>query len=67
MRTLEAWIIDDLLRQEREGRERERPALRLPIGPPPGWIPPPPSDDIEEAPERGVIIIDLNGGETIRL
>lgn len=39
---MDAYIINEIKKREREKLEREnRPSLRIPFGPPPGWEPPP--------------------------
>lgn len=52
---MDAWIIDRI-RKEREQRERqERPALRLPVPPPPAIRP---EGSKQDEQERGVTTID---------
>ena len=37
---MDAYIINEIKKREREKLEREnRPSLRIPFGPPPGWEP----------------------------
>ena len=54
---LDAFIIDELKRREREEREesRQRPALEIPVD----EEAPPPDGDDDDGEDRGVIIIDL--------
>ncbi len=64
---LEAYIIDQIRKQQEREQEDRRPSLQLPVGPPPGWL-----EREEEREEerrrqeqdsgeadRGVIIIQL--------
>jgi hypothetical protein len=59
---LDAFIIEEIRRRERERvkQERERPFVELPI-PSPEERPPRRSEreDGEERPKRGVVVIDL--------
>lgn len=60
---LDAFIISDLLRKQRQEREdRQRPRLQIPVGPPPGWSPP--ATEADDEGERGVLIIDLTDDDT---
>lgn len=37
---MDAYIINEIKKREREKLERDnRPSLRIPFGPPPGWEP----------------------------
>jgi hypothetical protein len=56
---LDAFIIEEIKRRERARQERERPVIELPV--PPAEEPPRRrSDEGEEKPRRGVVIIDLS-------
>jgi hypothetical protein len=58
---LDAFIIEEIKRRERarQERDRDRPAIELPL--PPAEEPPRRrSDEEEEKPPRGVVIIDLS-------
>jgi hypothetical protein len=51
---LDAWIIEELRRKEKEIVEQERPFLELPIDDPKKY-----EKKIEEEPKRGVVEIQL--------
>lgn len=51
---LDAYIIDELKREEEQRREEQRPQLELPL-PPPGWQP----QEQPEEPKRGVVTIQI--------
>ena len=56
---LDAFIIEEIKRRERAREERDRPAIELPLPP----VEKPPrrrSDEEDEKPRRGVVIIDLS-------
>jgi hypothetical protein len=57
---LDAYIIDQIKRQEEERRreEQHRPVIQIPLTPPISEKKPEESDSEEDQP-RGVIIIDL--------
>lgn len=58
---LDAYIIEEIKRREEEKRRREdgqRPQLEIPIYPPDQGSTPAKRD--EDAPERGVVIIDYS-------
>jgi hypothetical protein len=58
---LDAFIIEEIKRRERNREERDRPALEIPL-PVPEERPKRRSDaEDDERPQRGVIIIDLLG------
>jgi hypothetical protein len=58
---LDAFIIEEIKRRERNREERERPALEIPL-PVPEERPSRRTDaDDDEKPQRGVIVIDLCG------
>ncbi|HZH16080.1 MAG TPA: hypothetical protein VE057_17150 [Archangium sp.] len=58
---LDAFIIEEIKRRERNREERDRPALEIPL-PVPEDRPKRRSDaEDDERPQRGVIIIDLLG------
>ncbi len=50
------WMIEKLRREREERTERERPALRLPVMPPP--IPAPEREPVRD--ERGTATINFN-------
>ena len=50
---LDAYIIDQIRRRHERRREEERPSIRIPLGPPPGWEP---EVEAEDEPKRVVII-----------
>lgn len=60
---LDAFIIDRIRRQEWEEAERrreiERPMLEIPLPEAPLQRPHDDHEDVEEKPQRGVIVIDL--------
>jgi len=56
---LDAYVIEEIKRRERERSRDDRPAVELPLPPP---APPPaerPDDDRKD--DRGVVIIDYSG------
>jgi hypothetical protein len=56
---LDAFIIEEIKRRERARQERERPAIELPV--PPAEAPARRrSDEEDDKPPRGVVIIDLS-------
>ncbi|ATB34402.1 hypothetical protein [Melittangium boletus] len=58
---LDAFIIEEIKRRERNREERERPVLEIPL-PGPDERPRRRSDaEDDEKPPRGVIVIDLLG------
>lgn len=58
---LDAYVIEEIKRREREHGRDERPAVELPL-PPPGPGPAPERDrDDRDGDERGVVIIDYSG------
>jgi hypothetical protein len=57
--TLETFIIDEVRKRER--RRDERPAIELPLPEPELERPPRKSDNDEQTPKRGVVVIDLFG------
>lgn len=59
---IDAFIIDELKRREREEehrRDQERPFLELPLPMPISPDVWPTAEEDEDAPERGVVIIDF--------
>lgn len=57
---LDAWIIEELRREERERQQEDRPVVELPL-----YLPVEDRQEMEESPvpsERGVVIIDMLGG-----
>jgi hypothetical protein len=59
---LDAYVIEEIKRRERErnGDER-RPVVELPLPPGPGTPPSPGSADDDRKDDRGVVIIDYSG------
>ncbi len=56
---LDAFIIEEIKRRERVREERERPMVELPL-PSPDERPKRRSEtDLEDPPQRGVVVIDL--------
>ncbi|MGZ9097213.1 MAG: hypothetical protein ACXW30_02820 [Micavibrio sp.] len=50
---MDAYIINEIKKREREKLEREnRPSLRIPFGPPPGWEPEQRKPDSDTPPGR---------------
>ena len=58
------FIISEIEKRKQEQEDQKRPALRIPVGPPPGWQPPSSGITPEQPrkPDRGVCIIN-NGDE----
>ncbi len=56
---LDAYVIEEIKRREREKGRDDRPVVELPVPPPP----PPDAtpDDDDEKRDRGVVIIDYSG------
>src|ERR687888_327344 len=65
---LDAFIIEEIKRRERarQERDRDRPAIELPL-PPPEKPPRRRSDEEDDKPPRGVVIIDLRGYPTVEV
>jgi hypothetical protein len=56
---LDAYVIDEIKRRERERSKDDRPAVELPLPPP---APPSRDDDRgDRKDDRGVVIIDYSG------
>jgi hypothetical protein len=56
---LDAYVIEEIKRRERDKSRDDRPAIELPVPPPvPGR---PPERDDDEGRDRGVVIIDYSG------
>jgi hypothetical protein len=55
---LDAYVIEEIKRRERERGRDDRPAIELPL-PPPAQPPDRPDDDRKD--DRGVVIIDYSG------
>ena len=53
---LDAFIIEEIKRRERETHDSERPSIQIPL-PEPSQLP---QQSEEEKPQRGVIIIDYS-------
>jgi hypothetical protein len=56
---LPPFIIEQIRKREERQKTEQRPVLELPIGPFPRRRGPSVSPPEEEAPQRGVIIVDL--------
>ena len=56
---LDAYVIEEIKRREREKGRDDRPVVELPVPPPPSSDRAPHDD--EEKRDRGVVIIDLLG------
>ena len=57
---LDAYVIEEIRRRERERSRDDRPAVELPVPPPAPGRPPDREDDRGER-DRGVVIIDYSG------
>ena len=55
---LDSYIIEEIRKRERLRQERHQPAVELPL-PAPEQHPRRKSEEREEKPQRGVVIIDL--------
>jgi hypothetical protein len=55
---LDAYVIEEIKRRERDRGRDDRPAVELPL-PPPTQPPDRPDDDRKD--DRGVVIIDYSG------
>lgn len=56
---LDAYVIEEIKRRERERTRDDRPSVELPI--PPAAPPSPGHADDERKDDRGVVIIDYSG------
>ncbi len=56
---LDAYVIDEIKRREREQGRDDRPVVELPLPPP--AAPSPGSADDDRKDDRGVVIIDYSG------
>jgi hypothetical protein len=56
---LDAFIIEEIKRRERNREERDRPVVELPLPAPPERPRRSTETDDDEKPSRGVIVIDL--------
>lgn len=61
------WVIEELLKKERQKKEPEEAGIQLPLEPPPP-VPSPerPNRDDGETPGRGVHIEDIGGSSLSR-
>jgi len=57
---LDAYVIEEIKRREREKGRDDRPVVELPI-PPPSPSRPPEKEDDDGRRDRGVVIIDYSG------
>ncbi len=55
---LDAYVIEEIKRRERERGKDDRPAVELPVPPP---APPLRDRDDDRKDDRGVVIIDYSG------
>ncbi|HEX9243067.1 MAG TPA: hypothetical protein VF875_11555 [Anaeromyxobacter sp.] len=55
---LDAYVIDEIKRRERDRGRDDRPAIELPLPPP---AQPPDRPDGDRKDDRGVVIIDYSG------
>jgi hypothetical protein len=58
-RMLDAYVIEEIRRREREKGREDRPAAELPL-PPPTPAGPPDREDDDGRGDRGVVIIDYS-------
>jgi hypothetical protein len=56
---LDAYVIEEIKRRDRERGRDERPAVELPLPPP--AAPSSGGDDDDRSDDRGVVIIDYSG------
>lgn len=56
---LDAFIIEEIKRRERNSEDRERPVVELPLPVPPDRPHRRTEREDEEKPPRGVVVIDL--------
>lgn len=57
---LDAYVIEEIKRRERDKGRDDRPVVELPVpSPPPGR--PPDREDDDGSGDRGVVIIDYSG------
>jgi len=57
---LDAYVIEEIRRRERDKGAEDRPVIELPLPIAPGRGPDRPRDDRDEG-DRGVVIIDYSG------
>lgn len=58
---LDAYVIEEIKRRDRERGRDDRPAIELPVPPPPERRPDDRSDDHDDGDgDRGVVIIDYS-------
>lgn len=55
---LDAYVIEEIKRRERDKGVEDRPVIEIPLPPPAPARPPPASDDDDR--DRGVVIIDYS-------
>lgn len=55
---LDAYVIEEIKRRDRDKGRDDRPAIELPLPPP---APPRKPADDDDGPDRGVVIIDYSG------
>jgi hypothetical protein len=60
-RMLDAYVIEEIKRRERDKGADDRPVIELPLPPPAPARPPPSNDDERDDRDRGVVIIDYSG------
>ncbi len=57
---LDAYVIEEIKRRERDKSRDDRPVVELPLPPPTPGRPPDREDDDDRG-DRGVVIIDYSG------
>jgi hypothetical protein len=55
---LDAYVIEEIKRRERDKGRDDRPVVELPLPPP---VPEPPPERDDDRGDRGVVIIDYSG------
>jgi hypothetical protein len=58
---LDAYVIEEIKRRERDKSRDDRPVVELPVPPPAPARPPDRKDHDEGGGDRGVVIIDYSG------
>lgn len=58
---LDAYVIEEIKRRERDKGLEDRPVVELPVPSPPPGRPSSRDDDDEDGGDRGVVIIDYSG------
>ena len=55
---LDAYVIEEIKRRERQRDRGDRPVVQIPVPPPPDHRP---DERVDDTGDRGVVIIDLLG------